>query len=215
MGAEARKGPPTFWHKGNVVGPFRLLGPRRRSPLTVHLKPYWGKPAVRNFRGGRGNPKLNRARRAPLPYSALVSKTAHKNQEQSLTPPTKSDAAHGTETSDRTPLNLMTIAAVVPIVPASSLSPPAPLPGGWLAQNAPGTRASDESRRVAGATCPRVAGLRHVRGPPVVSLRFHHSHSGRNPAKPNSANKTTSVQAPSLCTRARRGGLEGRLSARA
>src|SRR5271165_6099842 len=38
----------------------------------VHLKPYWGKPAVRNFRGGRGNPKLNRARRAPLPYSALI-----------------------------------------------------------------------------------------------------------------------------------------------
>ncbi len=24
--------------------------------MTVHLKPYWGKPAVRNFRGGRGNP---------------------------------------------------------------------------------------------------------------------------------------------------------------
>ena len=23
-----------------------------------HLKPYRGKPAVRNFRGGRGNPKL-------------------------------------------------------------------------------------------------------------------------------------------------------------
>src|SRR5271165_4101168 len=42
----------------------------RRSLLTVHLKPYWGKPAVRNFRGGRGNPKLDRARRAPLPYSA-------------------------------------------------------------------------------------------------------------------------------------------------
>jgi hypothetical protein len=34
------------------------------------LKPYWGKPTVRNFRGGRGNPKLDRARRAPLPYSA-------------------------------------------------------------------------------------------------------------------------------------------------
>src|SRR5271165_3618463 len=48
------------------------LGRRRRSLLTVHLKPYWGKPAVRNFRGGRGNPKLDRARRAPLPYSAQV-----------------------------------------------------------------------------------------------------------------------------------------------
>src|SRR5271166_4632907 len=40
--------------------------------LTVHLKPYWGKPAVRNFRGGGGSPKLDRARRAPLPYSALI-----------------------------------------------------------------------------------------------------------------------------------------------
>ena len=40
--------------------------------MTVHLKPYWGKPALRNFRGGRGNPKLDRARRAPLLYSALV-----------------------------------------------------------------------------------------------------------------------------------------------
>jgi len=29
---------------------------RRRSPwLTSSLKPYWGKPAVRNFRGGGGN----------------------------------------------------------------------------------------------------------------------------------------------------------------
>ena len=34
------------------------------------LKPYWGKPAVWNFKGGRGNPKLDRARRVPLPYSA-------------------------------------------------------------------------------------------------------------------------------------------------
>src|SRR5208337_1333245 len=53
-----------------VCGRHLNLGRRRRSLLTVHLKPYWGKPAVRNFRGGRGNPKLNRARRAPLPYSA-------------------------------------------------------------------------------------------------------------------------------------------------
>jgi WYL domain len=28
-------------------------------------------PQIRNFRGGRGNPKLDRARRAPLPYSAV------------------------------------------------------------------------------------------------------------------------------------------------
>ena len=28
---------------------------RRRAQLKARLKPYWGKPAVRNFRGGRGN----------------------------------------------------------------------------------------------------------------------------------------------------------------
>jgi hypothetical protein len=28
---------------------------RRRSAATSRLKPYWGKPAVRNFRGGREN----------------------------------------------------------------------------------------------------------------------------------------------------------------
>ena len=27
----------------------------RRARLTARLKPYWGKPTVRNFRGGRGN----------------------------------------------------------------------------------------------------------------------------------------------------------------
>ena len=32
------------------------------------LKPYWGKPAVRNFRGGDGNVGINEARSAPLPY---------------------------------------------------------------------------------------------------------------------------------------------------
>ena len=56
-------------HGADVDG-TSASGRRRRSPLTVHLKPYWGKPTVRNFRGGRGNPKLDRARRAPLPYSA-------------------------------------------------------------------------------------------------------------------------------------------------
>ena len=50
---------------------------------------------------------------------------------------------------------------------------------------------SGKAARVAGATCPRVAGLGRVGGSPVVSLRFHHSHPGRNPAKPNLANKTT------------------------
>jgi len=32
------------------------ISPRgRRLPPTTGLKPYWGKPAVRNFRGGEGN----------------------------------------------------------------------------------------------------------------------------------------------------------------
>ena len=34
------------------------------------LKPYWGKPAVRNFRGGDGNAGIIEARTAPLPYPA-------------------------------------------------------------------------------------------------------------------------------------------------
>jgi hypothetical protein len=32
-----------------------LKPPGRRTRLTARLKPYWGKPAVRNFRGSRGN----------------------------------------------------------------------------------------------------------------------------------------------------------------
>src|SRR5271155_4646139 len=46
-----------------ALKPWEVVG----SPRTVHLKPYWGKPAVRNFRGGRGNPKLEGAPRGPLP----------------------------------------------------------------------------------------------------------------------------------------------------
>jgi hypothetical protein len=33
------------------------------------LKPYWGKPAVRNFRGEGGNVGIIEARLAPLSYS--------------------------------------------------------------------------------------------------------------------------------------------------
>src|SRR5208337_5489320 len=38
-------------HCGRVKAAAR----RRRALLTACLKPYWGKPALRNFRGGRGN----------------------------------------------------------------------------------------------------------------------------------------------------------------
>ena len=33
----------------------QALAKGRRTGLTARLKPYWGKPTVRNFRGGRGN----------------------------------------------------------------------------------------------------------------------------------------------------------------
>jgi hypothetical protein len=36
------------------------------------LKPYWGKPAVRNFREGDGNNGIIEARSAPSPYSTAA-----------------------------------------------------------------------------------------------------------------------------------------------
>ena len=38
-----------------TVAAYKSRDTERRSLLTARLKPYWGKPAVRNFRGGRGN----------------------------------------------------------------------------------------------------------------------------------------------------------------
>mgnify|MGYP001611897166 CR=1 FL=1 len=35
------------------------------------LKPYWGNPAVRNFRGSGGNLGIIEAQRAPLLYSTV------------------------------------------------------------------------------------------------------------------------------------------------
>src|SRR5208337_1662468 len=72
-------------HGADVDG-TEAPGCRRRSPLTVHLKPYWGKPTVRNFRGGRGNPKLDRARRAPLPYSAVHHSSGNSGVSSSFLP---------------------------------------------------------------------------------------------------------------------------------
>jgi hypothetical protein len=40
---------------GYIRAGFNLRGYWRRAHLKPHLKPYWGKPAVRNFRGGAGN----------------------------------------------------------------------------------------------------------------------------------------------------------------
>ena len=41
---------------------------RKAPPDMLALKPYWGKPNVRNFRGGDGNVGIIDARLAPLPY---------------------------------------------------------------------------------------------------------------------------------------------------
>jgi len=48
--------------------------PRRRSRRTSRLKPYWGKPAVRNFREGRGNTMASNLMPccAPLLYSTQI-----------------------------------------------------------------------------------------------------------------------------------------------
>jgi hypothetical protein len=40
---------------GYIRAVFNLGGYWRRSHLKPHLKPCWGKPAARNFRGGGGN----------------------------------------------------------------------------------------------------------------------------------------------------------------
>ncbi len=40
----------------------------KAPPERLALKPYWGKPTVRNFRGGDGNVGIIEARLAPLPY---------------------------------------------------------------------------------------------------------------------------------------------------
>jgi len=41
-------------------------------PEMSALKPYWGKPAVRNFREGDGNNGIIEARSAPSPYSTAL-----------------------------------------------------------------------------------------------------------------------------------------------
>ena len=39
----------------STVAASKPLRQRRRARLKARLKPYWGKPTVRNFRGGGGN----------------------------------------------------------------------------------------------------------------------------------------------------------------
>ena len=43
------------------------------SGKKYRLKPYWGNPAVRNFRGSGGNLGIIEAQRAPLLYSTISS----------------------------------------------------------------------------------------------------------------------------------------------
>jgi len=45
---------PTRADEISTVAAYKLLV-QRRSRLTARLEPYWGKPAVRNLRGGGGN----------------------------------------------------------------------------------------------------------------------------------------------------------------
>src|SRR5262249_5639144 len=45
---------------------------RRRSPCNFRLKPYWGKPAVRNFREGGGNTDGSSASRRRLKDPAII-----------------------------------------------------------------------------------------------------------------------------------------------
>ena len=61
----------------------RHISPQgRRLPLTTGLKPYWGKPAVRNFREGRGNvmhglmPTLPRSPKGRIQRKALAYTSA-------------------------------------------------------------------------------------------------------------------------------------------
>ena len=55
-GRESDYGPPA---RRVTVHCDRIKAPQkqgeRRARLTAHLEPYWGKPAVRNLRGGGGN----------------------------------------------------------------------------------------------------------------------------------------------------------------
>ena len=44
----------------------------KAPPERSALKPYWGKPAVRNFREGEGNNGIIEARSAPSPYSTDI-----------------------------------------------------------------------------------------------------------------------------------------------
>jgi len=61
----------------------RHISPQgRRLPLTTGLKPYWGKPAVRNFREGRGDvmhglmPICHEARKGRTQRKALAYTSA-------------------------------------------------------------------------------------------------------------------------------------------
>jgi hypothetical protein len=52
-----------------VVKRFVLAVDGKALPEMSALKPYRGKPAVRNFREGDGNNGIIEARSAPSPYS--------------------------------------------------------------------------------------------------------------------------------------------------
>ena len=65
----------------------RLTGTLGRQALSdrLALKPYWGKPTVRNFRGGDGDVGIIEARSAPSLYPTLIS-SARCTAESAQTP---------------------------------------------------------------------------------------------------------------------------------
>jgi len=54
-GRQSHYGIETRMDEISTVAASKLAERRRRARLTARLKPYWGKPAVRNYRGGGGN----------------------------------------------------------------------------------------------------------------------------------------------------------------
>jgi len=66
------------------------LSRRQARSDRLALKPYWGKPAVRNFREGDGNVGIIEARSAPLLYPTKKGRTSDKeryvNQEPANRP---------------------------------------------------------------------------------------------------------------------------------
>jgi hypothetical protein len=65
----------------STVAAYKRREPRR-SLLTARLKPYWGKPTVRNFRGGGGNESMVWRPFATMPERVDTSEAADLNRSR-------------------------------------------------------------------------------------------------------------------------------------